>query len=372
MTNASQPPRPYGGSGLRPIARLDLGEELPSGSDDGSDDWDEDVYAPGLQDRFRGWLGRMALRAAWLGLAACVALGSAGIVAAVAHSPSVGGRPELTWGADRDLSSRLDAAVRDLAKLNDDVEVIGTMARNARAAVSQVNQVDLSAAIVDGNSASASIDARAADLSRRLDCQPWTNAKVVGLSKTYSTSVINRYTELCQTIASVAPIHDDWAGLVLSGQTAMQVAADLNTHDQVATEALKLATAGKYADAIVHLNLASVSIDDATQIATLLAKVTDVSTLQTWLTRTSNMDDALRLLWRTVIASKGKVTPQVKAALKNVSDVKALLPDDNAVLGVVLYEMGLEMTADGISIETAKGQLSGTLGDLVGGSVFGR
>ena len=59
-------------------------------------------------------------------------------------------------------------------------------------------------------------------------------------------------------------------------------------------------------------------------------------------------------------------------ALKNLADVKALLPDDNAVLGVVLYELGLAMTADGISIETAKGQLSGTLSDLVGGTVFGR
>jgi hypothetical protein len=209
-------------------------------------------------------------------------------------------------------------------------------------------------------------------LSSKLGCSPWTDTRAADMARTYSQGMIDRFVEVCQAIASVAPIHDDWAGLVASGRVAMQVNSDINTHDQIAADALQLATAGRYTEAVAKINQATSSIDDADQIATLLSKVTDVSTLQTWLTRTKNMDDALRLLWTTVIASNGRVTAQVKAALKNVADVKALLPDDNSVLSVVLYELGLEMTADGISIETAKGQLSATLSDLVGATVFGR
>lgn len=372
MTSPSQSPRPYSGSGFRPVEELDLWKNGLDGYDGDADDPDYYDDVPGRGSRFRGWLGRVFIRLAWLGLAGVMALGSAGVVAATQHSPAAGGRPELTWDADQQLTARLAVAARDLAKLNDEVEVIGTQARNARAAVTQVNQVELAADIADGTRAAVAIDAAAADLNSRLGCGPWTDARVAELAKSYSPGVIDRYRQICAAIASVAPIHDDWNGMVSSGQVAMKVASDINDHDTVATDALQLATSGRYPAAISRLDEAAASISDATRIATMLAKVTDVSTLQTWLTRTKNMDDALRLLWQTVIGSKGRVTPQVKAALKNVNDAKALLPDDNAVLGVVLSELGLSMTLDGISIETAKGQLSTALSDLVGGTVFGR
>ncbi len=366
----SHPIRPSSGSGLRPIQGIDLREEWPGGSDEGADpDYYDDE--PGRPDRFRRWLGRVLAGLTWLGLAAAVALGSAGVVAATQHSPAAGGRPELTWGADQSLKARLDASVRALVTLNDQVEHIGTLARSARSAVSQVSAADLGADVEGGNAAVLAIDAGAAKLNGGLGCQSWDAAREAELAKTYSSDMIDRYHQVCLAIASVAPIHDSWDGLVASGRVAMQVAADINDHDTVTQGALKSATAGRYSDAIAQLDAAAASITDATRIATLLAKVADVSTLQDWLTRTKNMDDALRLLWQTVRDSNGRVTSQVKAALKNVADVKALLPDGNAVLAVVMYELGVQMTADGISIEVARGQLSSALSDLVGGTVFG-
>jgi hypothetical protein len=83
------------------------------------------------------------------------------------------------------------------------------------------------------------------------------------------------------------------------------------------------------------------------------------------------MDDALGLLWQSMIDSKGKVTAQVTAALRAVNSAKALLPDDNSVLQVVLYEMAGNLTANGITIETAKGALADALTDLGGGTVSG-
>jgi hypothetical protein len=72
-----------------------------------------------------------------------------------------------------------------------------------------------------------------------------------------------------------------------------------------------------------------------------------------------------------MIDSKGRVTTQVTAALKSVNDAKALLPTDNSALQVSLFEMANRLTADGISIETARGQLATAVNALTGGTVAG-
>jgi hypothetical protein len=154
-------------------------------------------------------------------------------------------------------------------------------------------------------------------------------------------------------------------------QTAMRVADDVNTHDAAAADALVLATQGRYPEAIDKLNGASAAIADASSIADNLSKVTDVSTLTEWMNRTKQMDDALRLLWQTMIGSNGKVTAQVTAALKSVADAKALLPASTDVLQVVMYELGGSLTSDGISIETARGALADALANLVVGTAGG-
>jgi len=78
------------------------------------------------------------------------------------------------------------------------------------------------------------------------------------------------------------------------------------------------------------------------------------------------MDDALAVLWQTMIDTKGEVTAQVTAALKNVNSAKDLLPDSTAVMGVALHEMAGGLTSNGISIETARGNLANALAALVG------
>ena len=150
----------------------------------------------------------------------------------------------------------------------------------------------------------------------------------------------------------------------------MQVVDDINGHDSTAANALQLATQGRYPEALATLHNASVSLAGAQRIATSLATVADVSTLNEWLKRTADMDAALALLWQTMIDSNGRVTPQVTAALKGVTDAKALLPDNTGIVQIVLYELAGNLTSHGISIETAKGQLAAALAGLTGGSVL--
>jgi hypothetical protein len=342
-------------------------EFVPEETYDDEEYYDEDGRRTRLR-RFGVWF---LTRVAWLALAAVLALGSAGIVAATAQPSTAADRPELTYGADQQLSNRLDAAVRDVALLNDDVIVLGNMARSVLTSLSQVNQVKLSAAYQDGDAAVLAIDARAARLSSDLECTPWTSAREDDLARTYSRGMIDRWHQVCLAIASVAPLAEDWSAMEGGARVAMQVADDFNNHDSAAAEALQLATKGRYPEALTKLQTASAALSDAQRIADQLAKVTDVSTLSGWLSRTRAMDDALALLWQTMIESKGRVTVQVTAALKGVTDAKALLPDNNGILTVVLYEMAGNLTAHGISIETAKGQLSAALTELTG-TVLGR
>ena len=337
------------------------------------DAYDDDYYdyGPTWGERIRAWFGRMLVRIAWLGLAAVLAFGSAGMVAATSHSPAVGGRPELTWGADQILTVKLDGAVRDLVLLNQDVTQLGNMTRDVLSNLTQVNQVGVAAAQADGNTALAAIENRTAALGQRLDCGPWTNAKIAQLVETYSSDAINRYRNVCVALDSVGPLRDDWASLVSGSTATLKVAQDIADHDNAGKDALQLGTAGRYPEALSKLADADKPLSEATTIASELATVIDLATLTTWLSRTSAFDDSLRVLWQSMIDSKGRVTTQVTAALKSVNDAKALLPTDNSALQVSLFEMANRLTADGISIETARGQLATAVNALTGGTVAG-
>jgi hypothetical protein len=370
MTTPGLPQRPYGSS-LRPIEENDLaGYDTDFGL--GGDDLDFAYdYELEFGDRLRLLAGRTLVRVGWLALAAGLALGSAGVVAASEHLPSTGERPELTWAADQGLQTRLDGSVRELALLNQDVDSVSNQARAMLSSLTEINQVKLRAAWDAGWNNVNSIDAESADLGTRLDCAGLAAKSAADLAKQYSPPMIVKYQLACAGVASVAPVHADWQSMVDSSKTAFQVVDDIEAHDSVATDALKLATSGDYAGALGKLAQASSSIADATTIANNLARFTDVSTLTTWLTRTRNWDAAAALLWQATIDSKGLVTVQVTAALRGESEARAQLPDNNNVLQVVLYEIAGNMTSDGIGIESARGQLSSTLDGLTGGSLLG-
>ena len=372
MTTPNLPPRPAPGFSLRPIEESDFDLGGSAFDLEGDDlDFEAGEYDLGRGDRTRAAIGHVLVRVGWLVLAAGLAFGAAGIVAATEHLPSGGGRPELTWAADQLISTKLDAAVRDLARLKDDVDSLGTMARQTLSAMAQVNRKSLQAAWDGGSNNVNSIDAGAADLKARLQCAAWDTTLQTELIKTYSPAMVERYHKVCLALDSVTPLQDDWQAIVDGSATAMRVVDDIETHDSTATEALKLATQGRYTEALTQLTRATDSLADATTIANTLASVTDVSTLTSWLTRTQNFDDALRLLWQTMIDSKGKVTAQVTAALRGVNSAQALLPTNSDVLQVVLYEAAGNLTSSGISIETARGALANALNDLTAGTVVG-
>jgi hypothetical protein len=361
-------------SGLRPVDRRDLGglEPVPGDPDISDEDSEhqEEEFPPGPGDLIRGRIGRQLVPLGWLALAAGLAFGSAGLVAAAQPTPASGHRQELTWAADQELSAKLDTAVQEMVLLNGDIDLLGQMSRKTLSSLVQIDQAALAEGWDSGTKAVDSIYARAGDLDTSLTCDPWDAAREVELSKTYSPGPIDRYHRICLALTSVGPLRDDWAALVAGSRTAIQLAMDINSHDEIGISALQMATQGRYSDALAELTRASAAIAEATAISADLAKVTDVSTLQDWLARTTSWDSAAEVLWQAVIDSKGVISPQVTAAIKNEKDARALLPDDNAVLQVVMDELASNLIPQSISIETSRGAFSAAISDLVGGTVF--
>jgi hypothetical protein len=308
---------------------------------------------------------------AWLGLAVVIALGSAGIVTATDHLPQTGSRPELSWAADRALAARLDPAVADLVDMTRDVDSLADMARSARQAVTRLDQPQLTTAETTGDLALASIERRAVTLEAELGCTTWDTARETELAEANSPALIDRYRRVCRALAGVAPMAQDWPALVGGAKVVMQVIGDVSAHDGAASAALQSAVKGRYDEALASLEVAAEAIADARAISDSFALVTDVSTLDELLTRYEAMDDALRLLWQLERDSRGRVTPEVVAAMKAVNDAQALLPDSDAFVGVVIYELSGDMTADAIDIEVARGTFEAEVSDLVGGEVFG-
>ena len=228
MTTPNLPPPSTPGLRFRPIEASDFDPDGSAFDLDGDElDVEDGEYELSWGDRTRAAIRHVVIRTGWLILAAGLAFGSAGIVAATEHLPSGGGRPELTWAADRLISTRLDAAVRDLARLKDDVDSLGTMARQTLSAMAQVNRQSLQAAWDGGSNNVNSIDAGAADLKARLQCADWSTTLQTELIKTYSPAMVDRYHKVCLALDSVAPLRDDWQAMVDGSSTAMRGVDDI-------------------------------------------------------------------------------------------------------------------------------------------------
>ena len=116
----------------------------------------------------------------------------------------------------------------------------------------------------------------------------------------------------------------------------------------------------------VHYILDGAELAAARTIRDDLARHVDVSTLDSWIARNVAIDAALRDLYTRLVASKGRVTPEVRAALAGVDAARAQLPPDTRALVVILADIargGLNQAV--ITIEQARGRLAAAGGAVL-------
>jgi hypothetical protein len=300
-------------------------------------------------------LRRTSVAAAWLVAAVIVALGAAGIAAALDHLPGGAGRPELTWTADRSVADDLDAVSSDLAALADAVGVLGTHGRSALAALVARDVPGLAAALDAGAAQLDEIDAAAARLASRLASIPLAGAD---RAIWHSSGTIARYDAAAAAPAAVEPLRPAWERLTAGVVPATELTGHLLAHDQVAATAIQSGGAGKYAEAIARINEAAAELAAARAIRDRLAATVDVTTLDQWLDRNGAYDVALRDLWDALRTSSGRVTTAVRDAAARERAAREMLPPDARALVVILGDVargGLNQAV--IVIEVARGQL---------------
>lgn len=300
-------------------------------------------------------LRRTSLALAWLAAALVIALGAAGIVAALDHLPGGVGRPELTWTADRSVEPDLDAAGEDLLALAEAVGVLGDAGRSALAALIARDDGALGAAIAAGSTQLDAIDTAAARLEARLAAIP-LDAPDAELR--HSPAVVARHRAMADALAAVPPLRPAWERLTAGVAPAVELTDRLLAHDEIAGEAVRLGGAGEYRDAIARIDAATDELVAAREIRDRLAATVDVATLDDWLDRNAAYDGALRDLWDALRRSRGRVNDEVREAAARERAAREALPPDARALVVILGDVargGLNQAV--IEIEEARGRL---------------
>jgi len=306
-------------------------------------------------------LRTLLIRLTWLAVAVLIAFGAAGAAAAMQHPPGTPARAELTWGSDLAAGPALDAAVAELQVLANDVDTLGSTARQSLATVVSGDKDALKLLLAEGTTRVATIDAQARKLQAALGAVPGMDADP-GL--VVAGDVRRRYDELATTVGMTSGLGDDWSAVTGRALDAATVTGLLQRHDQETVAAAKEGSAAHYKAALLLLDTSDATIAESRALAERLGKAADVSTLNTWLDLNSAYDTALRGLYQSLLDSKGRVTDKVRAAFAAEKDARANLPADTRGLVVIMAEVaqgGLNQAV--ISIEEARGSLAAVLED---------
>jgi SAM-dependent methyltransferase len=306
-----------------------------------------------------GTLRTLLTRLAWLAVAALIAFGSAGVVAAMQHQPGSIDRAELTYAGDQAAGRALDAATLELQALADEVDALGLIARQTLAAVVSGDLDAQQALIAEGT-------AQLAAVHRQADQYQAAVAAVPGMDTdgepTVSEALRRRYQELGTVTALTAGLEAEWAAFTGRALDAGLLTGLLTRHDEQTAAAAKEGSAAHYAEALALLDTSDATIAKARALADRLGKAADVATLVTWLDRNATYDASLRNLYQSLVDARGRVTDKVRAAFAAEKNARSLLPEDTRGLIVIMAEVaqgGLNQAV--ISIEEARGTLAAAL-----------
>lgn len=306
-----------------------------------------------------GILRALLIRAAWVAVATLIAVGAAGVVAAMQHQLGPAERPELTYAGDAAAEPALDAATAELQALADGVDSLGSTARQALATIVAGDLDGLGALIAEGTGRLADVDRQAGELEAAIAAVPGMGADA---ELTVSDGLRERFRELATTTGLTRGLEADWTAFTGRALDAATLTTLLARHDEETAAAAKEGTAAHYKEALAALARSDATIAEARALAARLGTAADLSTLTTWLDRNAGYDAALRNLYQSLVDAKGRVTDKVRAAFAAEKKARSLLPEDTRGLVVIMAEVaqgGLNQAV--ITIEEARGTLAAAL-----------
>jgi hypothetical protein len=305
---------------------------------------------------------RIALALAWLAAILAIALGAAGLVAAVGAPPGTG-RAELTSVGDAAIEPGLAAAQADLRALRDHVTALGQDTRTAIAALVATDRELLLSSIDSGSARIPTIDSLATAIRRDLRALPGIVGSLAdplppSTELSLGPTSRARWRAIDDGVGAAGGLSVAWARFTTGSLAAERLTTLLLDHDAATAEAAKLGGAGRYADALTQLDTSDGITAEARTLRDKLAAGADTSTLTQWIDRNATYDTALRDLYAALEASRGRVTDAVRKAFATEQAAREALPTDTRALVVILADVargGLNEIA--IAIEAAGGRL---------------
>jgi hypothetical protein len=309
-----------------------------------------------------GLLRRAALAVAWLLIVAVIAIGAAGLVAAMAHQPGTSSRAELTLDGDLAVAPGLATIQGELADLAKEVKQLGEVGRGALGALVAVDPRALDTAVAEGQALAGEIEDRAALIREHIALLPGAGPTE---QLAWSPETRARRDTALRATTTTEGLAGLWLRFAFGSVTANRLTTLLTDHDRIAGGAAALIRKAKYAAGLKELTKADRIIVDAKALRDALKNTVDVSTLTQWLDRNAEYDAALRRLAKAVVASKGKVTTEVRKAAIAERKAHDLLPANTSGLVIILAEIGRGgLNQAVIGIEEARGQLQAAVDRL--------
>lgn len=302
------------------------------------------------------------MRAAWLFVVIMFALGTAGLVTAMAHLPGTDSRSELTWRADQAIKPALDTATADLDLIATDMEALSTQGRLAVAALTQGDAAQLEQSMAAGQGLVDKIVVAVAGIRSGLRTLPGFGAVQ---ERYFSAPTIERWNSINAAVDTTDGIGAIWLSLTTGGTDAVRLMSLLQQHDELVGAAARHGSEGSYTEAVNQLDRAAPVYQELRVLQVQLSNRVDVELLGELLDRTARVDDALRALYTLLVLTGGAVTPEVDAALAAVDIARGELPEDTRALSVILTDIGRAGPNEAvIRIEGARGRLLDAIGAL--------
>jgi hypothetical protein len=284
-----------------------------------------------------GSLRRVALAIVWLLVAAVIAVGGAGLVAATANQPGTPARAELTRDGDVAAQGALDSAQAGLTTLAADVDRLGELGRGALTALVSSDFAALDSAVTDGEVLARSIDSRAAALREQLLLVPGSGP---GEPLTWSSETRTRRDLALAAVSATGGLEATWARLATGATVANRLTLLLTQHDTTTGQAAAQGREREYAEGLRTIQTATELLEQAKVLRDALANTVDVSTLTQWIERNLEYDAALARLFQATIDANGAITDEQKAAAVAERRAHSLLPSNTSGLVIILAEIG--------------------------------
>jgi hypothetical protein len=289
-----------------------------------------------------------------------IALGAAGLVAALDHPPGSNGRTDFAAPGDAEVIPRLDAAETSLNALADEVDELGSTARSALGALNGADPTAGEADIKHGDELVAAIVSRTRLLRAALADVPYVGTPAAGLN--VSDAVVARHAALVAALDATDGLDADWKRLTVGAVAASTMSRILAEHDRLVVAAADRGVKARYADAIKVLDRAKAQIADARALRDTLSATVDVTVLDEWLQRNEDYDIALQNLYKAISKVGSKVTKATHAAVTAEAKARANLPPDTRGLVLIMAQIGQGgMSQAVIAIEEARATLAAAI-----------